>query len=187
MAFQGFSSCDFVTRLPQCPKNKLPLYKEFSEQDLEDIKIFMGTNEYRKLQEQSRYLIAYFIEKNLQTPTEWFDSFSMLLSGIWHDGKSTYNDAEYISILLQEAAPSIGKADPGEQPYITAIAAYLNYWFGDVDEAQSLLDTISLGILQEDEYLRLYVEKIEECMVAGRSEPCRPNSIILFDDLLSDE
>ncbi|GJL93551.1 MAG: hypothetical protein DHS20C04_32100 [Hyphococcus sp.] len=187
MAFQNYSSCDFVTRLPQCPKNKLPLYKEFSKEDLEDIKIFMGTKEYRKLQEQSRYLIAYFVEQNLQTPTEWLDPFSLLLSGIWYDGVNTYDDAEYISILLQEAAPAIGKADLGEQPYITAIAAYLNSWFGDVEDARGLLDSISPNILLEDEYLRIYVEKIEECMAAGRTDRCSPDSLIRFDDLLSDE
>jgi hypothetical protein len=56
--FKVESSCDFVTKLPQCPDNGLPMYKEFTAAEVALLKNYLKGPEFVALRGRSRYDLA---------------------------------------------------------------------------------------------------------------------------------
>jgi len=79
-----FTSCEFVTQIPVCPSNNLPVYKKFSDTEIEVLRTIIDTNEFNATSDISRFYSSYYIENNLsETNTE--TAFTLLLRGVWED------------------------------------------------------------------------------------------------------
>jgi hypothetical protein len=65
MALQTVSSCDFVTKLPVCPSNGPPMYRDFTAEDLPQIEAIMATPTWATLRKGSDWQRAYALADHL--------------------------------------------------------------------------------------------------------------------------
>lgn len=174
MAYAPTSSCDFVTRLPQCPQNRLPMYKEFSEADIAILHEFMLSETYDSMVDKSRYFMAYIIERQLEgdNPSA---PFWLLLQGFWFDPENTFSDEDYIAEFLFEAQGETRRESEVNRPYLQSIAAFVYIKAGNFDEARALIEAASI---ENNPVLRAYHRAMEACMYDAASQYCDPNTII---------
>ena len=174
MSFAPTSSCDFVTRLPQCPQNHLPMYKEFTEADIAFLREYMLSETYDSMVDRSRYYMAYTIERQLgsEDPS---DPFWLLLQGLWFDPDTTFSDEGYLSEFLVVARSEIERETEENRPYLQSLVAFAQVKAGNLAAAQALITAAST---QDIPFLRSYHRAIEACMDDPNSAFCDPGSLI---------
>ncbi len=174
MSFAPISTCDFVTRLPQCPQNHLPMYKDFSEDELAILREFMVSETYDSMVDRSRYYMAYIIERQLGGGGE-VSPFWLLLNGLWYDPENTFSDPEYLSEFLAEARAEISKESEENRPFVQSIAAFVQMKAGDHSAARALMSAANVVDIP---YLQAFHRAIEACMADAGSEFCDPETLI---------
>jgi hypothetical protein len=182
--FKRPSSCDFVTRLPQCPDNKLPLYKEFTKEEVTLLEAYLATEEYLAIEGRSRFYIAKKIDDFLvakgSTPVM---NFSYLLGGLQNDRENTETDNEYRQWVINAGAQDIGKGDPADVPYIRMLIAYIAYLGGQFDQAYTLLQAVKDDASVKDSPLvKTYVARVERCVAARDSSLCPSSDYVMQED-----
>ena len=178
MSFWTPSTCDFITRLPVCPSNKLPLYKDFSADEIEKLKKILKTKTYRRLKKKSRFFRAYQLERQLNPDAEVGFAYDLLLGGLWYDEASlTHQNEEYLSAFFLEAEAGIEQASSVNKPFDQAIVAYFYYRAGDQGNAKRLLEMVKLSDAYQDEPLQSYVNAIEQC-ISNKRQACSPGDRI---------
>jgi hypothetical protein len=177
------SSCDFVTRLPQCPDNKLPLYKEFSASEVKLLEAYVASEDYLGMERRSRFYIAKKVDDFLvANGSARVMNFSYLLGGLQNDRENTENDSEYRQWVIDEGKDEIGKADPGDVPYIRMLMAYTAYLGGQFDEASMLLQTVKDDASVKDAPLvKAYVSRVERCVQAKDSSMCPSSDYVMSE------
>jgi len=174
MSFAPISSCDFVTRMPQCPQNHLPMYKEFSEDELAILQEFIVSETYDSMVDRSRYYMAYSIELQLgnEGPSApfWF-----LLQGLWFDPDKSFSDQGYLAEFLAVSRGEIARESEENRPYVQSIAAFAQMKAGDFEASRALM---SAARVAEIPFLQAYHGAIEACMADASSEFCDPQTLI---------
>lgn len=178
------SSCDFVTRLPQCPDNKLPLYKEFTPSEVKLLEEYLASEDYLAIEGRSRFYIAKKIDDFLvakgSTPVM---NFSYLLGGLQHDRGLTENDSEYRQWVMAAGVEEIGKADAGDVPYIRMLMAYTAYLDGQFDEAKTLLEAVkSDASVRNTPLVKAYVARVEHCVQQKDTSLCPSADYVMPED-----
>lgn len=177
MSFAPISTADFVTRLPQCPSNSLPMYREFDEEELAQLGPFLGSAEFQDNLGRSRYWLAYQTERHLGGANQAIP-FNLLLDGLWYDSNATFADEDYIRAFLQEAAIALDETDAESRPFLEAILAFVHFQSGNDAEAEQLLSTAKASPQIEIPLLQAYVEQISSCLQKLDPELCSPKSEI---------
>ncbi len=172
MAFAPVSSCDFITRLPQCPQNRLPMYKDFSEAELDVLRNFMVSETYDSMVDRSRFYMAYIIERQLGGAAS---PFWLLLNGLWYDPENTFSDPDYLQEFLMEARAEIRQESEENQPYVQSISAFVAMKVGDFSAARALMQDADV---ENTPYLQAYHRAIEACLADSDSEFCNPQTLI---------
>lgn len=182
--FKRPSSCDFVTRLPQCPDNKLPLYKEFTKDEVTLLEAYMATEEYLAIEGRSRFYIAKKIDDFLVAKgSAPVMNFSYLLGGLQNDRENTENDNEYRQWVIDAGVQDIGKGDPADIPYVRLLMAYTAYLGGQFDQASVLLQAVKEDVSVKDSPLvKTYVAKVERCVLAKDINLCPSTDYVMPED-----
>lgn len=173
MSFRPLTSCDFITRLPVCPGNGLPMYKEFSAAELADLTAFLATDTYVQLRPLSPHLRAYALESHLGKADTKI-SFGLILAALWYESKDFAKPPDPINILLREAGAERARAPATERPYIQAIVAYALGYTGHTDAARAKLT--ELGTADVPKGLRSYLSALEACLRDFSAAECRPDA-----------
>ena len=175
MSMAPVSTCDFVTRLPQCPQNFLPMYKEFTEADLGLLGDYMVTESYDSNVDRSRYYLAYNIERYIgELGTS--DPFLLLLHGLWYDPENTFSDEIYMSDFFFEAQSELRRAVEADLPYLKSMLAFAYAKVGEIKEARvQMSEAIAL---EQNGFLTVYHRGIEACIAKPSSEFCSPTMLI---------
>lgn len=179
MNFKAASSCEFVTALQQCPTNKLPVYKEFSDDEKEKISAFMETPEYQSAADVSRYYLAYVIDEYLED--ESINGTTILIDGYWNDFDNVIDNADYWDATLAGVEADDEIIPDENRPYINAMLAYYGAMSDHADVAKERLEMVKSDeqALSNDEQLVTYVEKIESCIGDATLEICDPEAVIV--------
>ncbi len=175
------SSCDFVTRLPQCPDNKLPLYKEFTKEEVKLLEAYTASEEYKAMAERSRYYIAKKIDDFLVSKgSNRVMDFSFMLGGFQFDRIKTQDDSEYRQWFIEAGTEEIGKADAKDIPYIRMLVAYTAYLSGQFDQASLLLEAVKGDETVKDTPLvKAYVARVEQCVQAKDASLCPSTDYVM--------
>ncbi len=177
MSFAPTSSCDFVTRMPQCPQNHLPMYKQFSEEEISILRELMVSETYDSMVDASRYYIAYVIE--LQLGNEGPSApFWLLLQGLWYDPENTFSDSDYLREFLMVSVGEIARESDENRPYVQSMAAFSQMKSGDFEAARALMEAAAVA---EIPFLQAYHKAIEACMADANSAFCNPQTLIPQD------
>lgn len=175
MSFAPTSSCDFISRLPQCPGNLLPMYKDFSEEELDLLRDYMLSESYDSNIDRSRYYLAYIIEKYLSNDPA--QAFWLLLSGLWYDHENAFSNPIFMDAFFFEAIGEMNRVPASDLPYVQAVTAFAYATNDQPDQAQALLEKAKSANISEG-ILPTYISRIETCMVDAQNKFCQPNQLI---------
>lgn len=168
------TTCEDTYWLPQCPGNKLPMYREFTEEETILLELYMKTDEYRSAVRKSRYWAAYVIEQKLDG-THPVYNFTLLLEGLWFDAAASFGDPAYLDTFEDVARIAAKDLDEDELAFSQAVRAYAKMWNGNPHQARALLKMISTDV----PILRRYVEAIDACLDNQGNPLCAPDSLLL--------
>lgn len=172
MSFRPLTSCDFVTRLPVCPSNGLPIYQEFSEEQVTRLEEFVETAEYASLKELSPWQRAYGVSLFLgQSGTD--AAFGLLLSAMWYETEDLLESETGFAQFITESEAELQRASEADKPFLDAIIAYALSAAGQFEEANLRLDRAA-ETSNAPEYLLQYISAIRACQPNMNLDGCRP-------------
>jgi len=168
LSLQPITSCDFVTRLPICPKNKLPMYREFNDDEIKKITAFMKTKAYKDALSETPYYRAYLLSKEIES-SESQESFFLIQNALWY-GKNTSQISELYQTELDETLP---KFDEGDRPFWLAAGSFEHWLSDNVEKAKQRLQDAKSLAAPENEYLARYLQRLDDCYSGNlKAEDC---------------
>lgn len=177
------SSCDFVTRLPQCPDNKLPMYKEFSKDEVALLKDYVQSEEYKAAAGRSRFYLAKKVDDHLVAKgSERAMGFNYLLGGLQFDRENTETDAEYRAWFVAAGEAEItAAAEPADIPYVRLLMAYAKLQGGQFEESSALVQAVKTDATVKDDnkLVKSYVARLEECLAAKDPSKCPSTDMVV--------
>ncbi|MCB2130696.1 MAG: hypothetical protein KDE03_16930, partial [Rhodobacteraceae bacterium] len=102
MSLRPLTSCDFVTRLPVCPSNGLPLFKDFPADEVARLERYVQTPDYAALRDLAPALRAYHVAKFLGDETD-HERLWLLIDAALYDAPASRSDPANLDLLLAEA------------------------------------------------------------------------------------
>lgn len=171
MSFRPVTSCDFITRLPICPSNGLPMYDDFSDEQIVDLTAFVETDEYKALMPLSPWLRAYGVAKHLGTTEA--AGFGIMLSAFWQNTDAFLASDTAIDDFLREGEVESERASVEDRPFLMAILAYATAVSGDTAQAATRLKAVR-AMPNLPDYLLSYIGQVEACLPDLTADGCRP-------------
>lgn len=173
MSLRHNSSCDFVTRLPVCPENGLPVYQQFSDEQILMLQEFMRSPEYQALLSLPPWQRAYGIARHLdQAGTD--TGFAIVINAMWYETGPFFENADFPVHFRDEADRELQRMRAGQQPYLQALLAYVLSNAGRVEAANTYLDRVeAVPDLPDD--LRRYIAAVRSCQADMSKPGCRPD------------
>jgi hypothetical protein len=173
MSLRPVTSCEFATKLPVCPDNGLPMYQEFSKEQVSDLTVFLNTAEYAALRDLPPWLRAHGISRHLgQSGTK--TAFNLLLSAMWHEPEQFFDNNFTLDQLIQETELELARSPEEDRPFLNAIAGYALAVAGRIEDSNKRLQRAkqTSGV---SEFLLQYISAIENCQSDMRKEGCGPD------------
>jgi hypothetical protein len=172
MSLSPVTSCDFITRLPVCPKNGLPMYQDFSDAQIAELKVFLKTPEYAALMPLSPWQRAYGVAVHLgQSGSS--TAFGILVQAFWYEPDEFLASETALDQLLLEAKAELPRNAPEDRIFREAIIAYALTAAGRIKEANALLSRVEKAGDTPDD-LRQYAATVRSCQKDVKREGCRP-------------
>lgn len=178
MSFRSTSSCDFVTRLPVCPSNGLPVYTEFTNENIRHLDQLIGTPDYDRIRSLPIWFRAYEISAYLgeDGPEKQFD---LLISGYWFDTEAFLASDSMQDRFFEEAQNAMLELPPESKPFLQAILAYAGFLTGRVEIADKYLKEAQAATGKPED-LSTYLHLIDTCKTDLSRDGCRPEDRIKF-------
>ncbi len=173
MSFRPLTSCDFVTRLPICPTNGLPVYQDFSNEQVSDLEVFLETPDFTQLKQLPPWQRAYGVAEHLgQSGTA--TSFGLLLSSMWYEFEGFIKNDDILDQFLAEADGELERAAEADKPFLEAIVGYVLMASDRIEEAEVRLTRASEAPDTPD-FLLQYISAVRACQPNMEMEGCRPH------------
>jgi hypothetical protein len=175
------SSCDFVTRLPQCPDNGLPIYKDFSPIEIALLNEYAKSADFAAMAGRSRFHIAKKVDDFLVSKgSSPAFGFWYLLGGLQHDRDATIADAEYLGWFKTVGRADLVKASKEDAPIIRLLVAYAAYRTKDFATAASDLAAVKSDTsVKDDKFVQSYITRLSACIEAKDIELCPAGERVL--------
>ncbi|MEM9585029.1 MAG: hypothetical protein AAGA08_18110 [Pseudomonadota bacterium] len=161
MSFRPLTSCDFITRLPICPSTGLPVYQEFSGEQVSDLEVFLETPDFTQLKQLPPWQRAYGVAEHLgQSGTA--TAFGLLLSSMWYEPENFISNDSILDQFLAEADGELERASDADKPFLEAIVGYALMASDRVEKAEVRLNRASEAADAPD-FLLQYISSIRAC------------------------
>jgi hypothetical protein len=181
MSLAPISSCDFIERMPQCPKSKLPLYREFSTDEARQLRALSKTEAYAHAAAISRFYLAYMIEKEI-APENVGTQLNLLVSGLWYDSEHTYQSDEYFRAFSDSMNAYTPTATQEEKDFLRAVGAYGLIFRGNIPKAKEIIAAIRKSPAAQKTFLIPYIGMLEACTKNPGEEKCAPDYPITLSE-----
>jgi len=163
-----------TTRFAQCNENFLPLYKDFTEAELELASQYLQMEAYESAVDSSPYFLAYNLERFLGGDPNL--PFQLLLQGLWYDAPRSYSDPVYMDNFFFEAGSAFNSAPSEELAALHALVAFAYIQTENIDSArQHLAKSLALG--PATVIVTGYQLAVAECLEDSASLYCDPNTL----------
>lgn len=173
MSFRPITSCDFVTRLPVCPGNGLPLFDEFTDAELTILRDLIGTPKYANLQESPPWVRAYFLALRIGRQ-DTASSFRLILNALWYEPDAFRNDDALTDAFLREVGLEKARVGEANHPFLEAISIYAMILSGRTDKAAASLETLrASGTVPNG--LVPYLFRLSNCIEDPTAADCAPD------------
>lgn len=179
MNLRAITSCDFITRLPQCPGNKLFIYKEFSAAELTQLPDILSSDLFTEASDKSKYYQAYLIEQSLEEPDP-ITSFFILQQGMWYESSDlTHDDPEFVAAFEKALDTATSDEKFEERNFYIAANAMRLISLGKQDSAKTIIKALKKDDKGENEYYSQYLDALKYCLKnSDNQELCSPTSTI---------
>ncbi|MCP4185100.1 MAG: hypothetical protein GY761_17615 [Hyphomicrobiales bacterium] len=172
MSMRPATSCEFVTRLPVCPENGLPVYQEFTQEQVAKLEIFLKTPQFQNLKSLPPWQRAYGVSQHLGESGTAI-AFHLLNGALWYEGEEFLKSERAVDRFLIEAKSEVGRASERDKPFLQAIIAYVLVTSKRPNEAEVWLKKVSQSVEGSD-YLKQYLSAIRACQNDIDREGCGP-------------
>lgn len=173
MSFRPQTSCDFVTRLPVCPSNGLPIFDDFTQDQITALTAFLKTSDYEAIKKLPPWQRAYALAAHLgQSGTEV--AFWLLQNSMWYETTSFFESGVALDQLLHEAEFELQRAPEDAKPYMNSILAYALAYAGRIEESKKML-RFAEQTPSKPEHLQKYISAIEACQADMSTPNCQPH------------
>lgn len=140
-----YGSWTFPGPLPQCPKNKLVVYKEFSPAEVARLKSLVASPEYRAMAARDTpYYRAAWLDRALDPKSD--EAAWLLLQASWEADENPSLRARYQREFM-EAAKSAPAADEMERLTLQLRAINARRELGEFDQALAELRALPIAAL----------------------------------------
>lgn len=172
MSMRTQSSCDFVTKIPICPTNGLPVYRDFSDEELEDLAAFIKTPEFAAMRDKSPHQVAYGVAHHLGESLST-TGFSLTLGAWWFEGAAFLANPRIQDSFLREAEAELDRANAADAPIIAGLTAFAMAHAERDDFARKWLSEAKKrqGVNQ---YANAYIDAVSACLSDVTAEGCSP-------------
>ncbi|MFQ1702139.1 hypothetical protein ACJ5NV_16250 [Loktanella agnita] len=170
---RGITSCDFVTRIPVCPSNGLPMYREFNDEEVETLAAFIQTPEFAAIKQKPPYQRAYDVAHHLgdtMSPV----GFSLSLSAWWYETDAFVANPRIQDSFLREAEAELGRSDADGAPVLAALTAFAAAHAGRDDYARRWLAE-GRSRLGDNPQGIAYLEAVAACLADISAAGCAPD------------
>lgn len=174
LSLKPITSCDFITRLPVCPKNKLTMYRDFNDAEIKNIETFMQTKAYKTALTEPAYVRAYHLAKIIEDEKS-LEPFLLLQSAVWYN-QSNSQISNLYEKELQQARLNMDKED---LPFWLAAGSFEAWSHQDIERAKQRLQDAKTHADPENEYLGRYIKRLDGCYKGDLSDDeCSSNTAI---------
>jgi hypothetical protein len=174
MSFRPLTSCDFITRLPVCPSNGLPVFDEFTEDQVAELATFLKTTEYEKIKMLPPWQRAYALAVHLgQSGTE--TAFWLMQNSMWYETESFFESQEALDQLLHEAEFELKRAPEEARPFMNSVFAYALAYAGRLEESNERLK-LAEQAADAPEHLQKYISAVRACQADMTAQECQPDT-----------
>ena len=141
-----YGSWEFPLDLPECPSNRLIVYKEFSADELERLEALLARPEYRALGDEAQYYRLHWLLREMGAPAS--DHLWALVQAGWQAEPGSARRNRYLEEFAGRMAAGTG------EPQSVVDFAMRGRWInalrelGRFDEASALLARTSLDPLR---------------------------------------
>lgn len=174
ISMREITSCEFITHLPVCPANGLPVYREFDKGEIKELKALLKTEDYQALLAQPDYFRAYSVERHLK-PEGSGEAFWLLQRGLWLDHQKMEKVPDLGTVFLKEANQEKNRVSEDEKPYFLAAVGYQLLRFGNVKEAKRWLRDAK-DASDGSDFLSAYIRAVTGCIGNMAKERCKPDA-----------
>ena len=171
MSFKPLTSCDFVTRMPVCPGNGLPVYDDFTEVDIAMLTTFVETDDFAALRQLPPFLRAYGTARHLGDEGSEA-GFWLLLNAHWYEPEAFLKNASALDTFIAETDAHIARAPDDEAPFLNAILGYALLRAGRTEAGEARL---SRADAEGPDHLKSYVAQVRACVGDFEHDGCRPD------------
>lgn len=134
-----FGSWIFPLPLPECPTNRLVMFRDFEENEIEQLTVLVASDEYKSLHEQTTYYRAQWLADRLPGRTEapW-----LLMRAVWQtDEMGDVRRAYLEEFALRAAAVPLDTANI-DSVYLRFLTANAYRELARFDDAGQILESI---------------------------------------------
>lgn len=174
MTMRPNTSCEFVTRLPVCPSNGLPLYRTFTADELTRLLQIMRTEAWQALSPASPWQRARFLAQTFEQ-TGKPEAFNLMLDFMWYDWEAFIVTPDMVDDLLAEAEGEYTRA-PEHAETLRTIMAFVLLHADRYDAAMDLLAEAEAGSLSPMQ--ANHIAAVRHCANDISNAACGPNSLI---------
>lgn len=168
LSLRPMTSCDFVTHLPQCPSNHLPMYKEFTESDLDELAMIIASKEFAELKSGSPYYLANIVDKALSSSDSELQ-FHILQTGLWYEAQN-WEDATYMDDYFTASDLYLKTNAEVDRYFWMGARAYVHLRFNETAKAKKFLDQAKREGPTDNEYFTQYISALETCISGQAAE-----------------
>lgn len=173
MSFRPITSCEFVTRLPVCPSNGLPLYTEFTADELTALTDLMSNDDYNAIRALPPWQRAYALNTRLRGDGA-ADGFRLLLNAMWYEDDTFFADPTRADVFLAEVEAEKARVDAPNHAFLDALAIYALAQDGRNRAAQARLTALrSSGSVPSG--LLPYLFRLSNCIDDMAASDCKPD------------
>ncbi len=144
-----YGSWTFPLALPDCPTNKLVMYRDFDEDEIDALAVYLATPEFTGIHQESQYYRAAAIADHLNDRTPYTPLY-LLLRATWEVDSDPASKARY----QREFAERIDRLprDEAEINWLALTARAANAWreLGEFEKATATMDSLPAKLAPED-------------------------------------
>lgn len=177
MSMRQLTTCDFVTPLPVCPGNGLPMFREFTPEEVARLDQFLATRDWQAMRGTSAFIRAYHLAGMLEG-TDRPAAFGLLVGGVQYDADAFFADPQAVDLYLAAADRERATVSAGDLPYLLASTAYVLAYAGRPEAAAWLAEAEAAS--DGSDFLNLYLPLVRACLATPGTAECHPDAWFEF-------
>lgn len=143
-----YGSWIFPMPIPECPTNRLVVFRDFEEEEIAELTALIESDEYKALYGETTYYRAQWLADRLtnETPEPW-----LLMRAVWQTDEAAGKRPDYLAEFADRAGALPLEPADFDLVYLRFLTANAYRELSRFDEALATLDTIPLASLPQDD------------------------------------